>query len=119
MENSKLYVPNATLWVNYFKRKRTNNQTGGGSNIVPVIDRSSEHEGSSPTESMKVDLVSPVEAASDRVKNEVKRKRDRRKSIKRRNRPKKAKRLRKRPRVKRRKKAKAKVKRVKRRDIFD
>lgn len=127
-----MYVPNATLWINFFKKKKRDriSQTGGGPTIMPINDISTESDASSSSKPMKVDLVSPVEAATNRAEEQVKRrKRARRKTIKRKRklsgvqsaRKRKNKRQQQRTKTKTRRKNKRKtdIKKKKSRDIFD
>lgn len=62
MNHSKLYVPDPSLWINFFKQKtskRIINQKGG--------------KNTSETEPINVELVSPVEAADERAESAMKR----------------------------------------------
>lgn len=74
MNTSKLYVPNATLWINFFKKKKreTVRQSGGGPKIVPINEISTDSTEMKTTNPVKLDLVSPVEAATNRVEQDVK-----------------------------------------------
>lgn len=87
MDTSKLYVPNATRWINFFKTKKreTISQSGGGPNILPINELSTTAGKSEPKQQLNVDLVSPVEAATNRAEKQVKRRHKmvRRKYIKR------------------------------------
>lgn len=87
MDTSKLYVPNATRWINFFKTKKRETivQSGGGPNILPINELSSTADKSEPKQQLNVDLVSPVEAATNRAEKQVNRRRKmvRRKHIKR------------------------------------
>lgn len=68
MNHSKLYVPDPTLWVNFFKnksRRRVVNQKGG-SNIISTKQISE-------SQPMNVELVSPVKAAEQRTETTIKR----------------------------------------------
>ena len=77
MDTSRMYVPNATLWIDFFKKKKREryNQSGGGApNIIPINEISTDADGTEPNP-VKVDLVSPVEAATNRAEQLVRRKR--------------------------------------------
>ena len=57
-----MYVPNAALWINFFKQKkreRFNQSRSGGPNIIPINEISTDADGTEPNP-VKVDLVSPV-----------------------------------------------------------
>ena len=74
MDTSKLYVPNATRWINFFKTKKreTINQSGGGSKILPIYELSATAGKLEPKQQLNVDLVSPAEAATNRAEKQVK-----------------------------------------------
>lgn len=74
-KTSKLYIPNAALWINFFKKKKreTVNQSGGGPKIVPINEISTDSVDYTASKPVKIDLVSPVEAATNRAEQEVKR----------------------------------------------
>lgn len=79
MNHSKLYIPDPTFWVNFFKnksRKKIVNQTGGN-NMISTKQTSDEHP-------MNVELVSPVEAAEQRTETAIKRLRKKSRPIQRR-----------------------------------
>lgn len=84
MDTSKLYVPNATLWINFFKKKKRErfNQSGGGPNIVPINEISTQSDDGALPKPVKVDLVSPVEAATNRAEKQVKRRKRMKKNYK-------------------------------------
>ena len=77
MDTSKLYVPNAARWINFFKTKKreTISQSGGGPNILPINELSTTAGKSEPKQQLNVDLVSPVEAATSQAEKQVKRRR--------------------------------------------
>lgn len=75
MDISKLYVPNAaTLWIIFFKKKKrdTINQSDGGPRIVPINELFNDSQNSREPTPLKVNLVSPVEAATNRAEKQVK-----------------------------------------------
>lgn len=48
MDTSRMYVPNATLWIDFFKKKKREryNQSGGGApNIIPINEISTDADG--------------------------------------------------------------------------
>lgn len=74
MDTSKLYVPNATLWINFFKKKKREriNQSGGGPNILTINELSTQTDEGTQPKPVKVNLTSSVEAATNRVEKQVK-----------------------------------------------
>ena len=67
MNHSKLYVPDPTLWINFYKsksRKTLINQKGG--NNIMSAKRTAEKP-------MNVELISPVEAGDDRTESTIRR----------------------------------------------
>ena len=129
MDTSKLYIPNASLWINFFKKKRqeTVNQSGGGPKILPINELTKESDESSTQPApMEVELVSPVQAATNRVIKQVKRrrKRTRRSTIKNKRKQKRSQRKKKLRKGKKKgtatkKKKKKIIRRKMSRDIFD
>ena len=68
---NKLYVPDPSVWVTYFRRKKRVQQHGGGASMMPIVE---EQRYLPSTEgAVHVDLVSPVEAATERVQSTIKR----------------------------------------------
>ena len=66
MNQSKLYVPDPSLWIIFFKHKTSKqviNQKGG--NKVISTKRSAEP--------LNVELISPVEAADERTESRIRR----------------------------------------------
>lgn len=105
MNHSKLYVPDPTFWVNFFKnksRKKFINQKGGNNTISA--------KQSSDEQPMNVDLVSPVEAADQRTETTIKRLRKKPRPMQRRR--KRINRKKKTPAIRRRKKGGSKRRKV-------
>lgn len=67
--SNKLYVPDPSLWITYFRRKKRVEQRGGGG-MIPIVE---EKEKQPSVDKVNVKLVSPVEAATDRVGSAIKR----------------------------------------------
>ena len=66
MNQSKLYIPDPSLWINFFKyktKKQEKNQKGGSK--VISTKRSNEP--------LNVELISPVEAADERTQSNIRR----------------------------------------------
>lgn len=66
-KTSKLYIPNAALWIDFFikKKRETVSQSGGGPKIVPINEISTDPVDYTASK-LKIDLVSPVEAATNK-----------------------------------------------------
>lgn len=68
MNNNKLYVPDPSVWIKYFRRKKRVEQKGGGG-MIPIT----EEKETPSVDPVNVKLVSPIEAATDRVESAIKR----------------------------------------------
>ena len=66
MNQSKLYIPDPSLWINFFKHKTKKQEINqkGGSKVIST-KRSNEP--------LNVELISPVEAADERTHSNIRR----------------------------------------------
>ena len=68
MTSSQTYIPDPSVWIKYFRLKRRVEQKGKGKMIPVTVESASPNEAANG-----LTLVSPVEAAVERVESTVKR----------------------------------------------
>lgn len=67
---SKTYIPDSNIWIKYFRRRHHERvEQKGGANMVTIATEPID----SQRGGVKLNLVSPVEAAADRVESVIRR----------------------------------------------